>query len=59
MFGCTEEEMLRHPHGLFGGVDSICEELERRREEHGISYFTVGEDNLEAFAPVVARLSGK
>jgi len=59
MFGCSEEEMLRHPHALFGGVDSICEELERRREQHGISYFTVGEDNLDAFAPVVARLTGK
>ena len=59
MFGCSEEDMLRHPHALFGGVDSICEELQRRREQHGISYFTVGEDNLEAFAPVVARLTGK
>jgi len=59
MFGMSEEEMLRHPHGLFGSVDAICEELERRREEFGISYFTVGEDNLEAFAPVVARLTGK
>ena len=58
-FGFSEEEMLRHPHGLFGGVDSICEELERRREQFGISYFTVGEDNLEPFAPVVARLTGK
>jgi probable F420-dependent oxidoreductase len=58
-FGFSEEEMLRHPHGLFGGVDTICEELERRREQYGISYFTVGEDNLESFAPVVERLTGK
>ncbi|NIP16508.1 MAG: TIGR03621 family F420-dependent LLM class oxidoreductase [Pseudomonadales bacterium] len=59
MFGMSEDEMLHHPHGLFGSVDAICDELQRRREEFGISYFTVGEDNLEAFAPVVARLSGK
>ena len=59
MFGCSEEEMMHHPHTLFGSVDTICEELERRREEYGISYFTVGEDNLEAFAPVVARMTGK
>jgi hypothetical protein len=58
-FGFSEDEMLRHPHGLFGGVDTICEELERRRELFGISYFTVGEDALEPFAPVVARLTGK
>jgi probable F420-dependent oxidoreductase len=59
MFGYSAEDMLRHPHALFGGVDSVCEELQRRRELHGISYVTVGEDAMEAFAPVVARLSGR
>ena len=59
MFGLTEEEMQRHPHALFGSVDAICEELERRRELHGISYITVGKDNMESFAPVVERLNGK
>ncbi len=58
MFGYTEEEMRRHPHALFGSVDTVCEELERRRELHGISYVTVGEAAMEAFAPVVARLAG-
>lgn len=59
MFGLEEEAMRRHPHALFGSVDAICDELERRRELHGISYVTVGRDNMEAFAPVVARLTGK
>jgi probable F420-dependent oxidoreductase len=58
-FGYTEDEMRRHPHGLFGSVDTICEELRRRRELHGISYITVGDAVMEAFAPVVARLRGK
>jgi len=58
-FGYTEDEMRRHPHGLFGSVDTICEELERRRELFGISYIAVGDGAMEAFAPVVARLSGK
>ncbi len=58
-FGYTEDEMRRHPHALFGSVDTVCEELERRRELHGISYVTVGEAAMEAFAPVVARLAGK
>jgi probable F420-dependent oxidoreductase len=57
--GLTRDEMLRHPHGLFGSVDAVCEELERRREVYGISYVTVGDQALEAFAPVVARLSGR
>lgn len=57
-FGLSEAEMLRHPHALFGGVDNICEELIRRREAYGISYITIGQDNLETFAPVVAKLAG-
>ena len=59
VFGLSEADMLKHPHALFGSVDAICEELERRRELHGISYITVGRDNMESFAPVVERLSGK
>ena len=58
-FGLTEEEMRAHPHGLFGSVDSICQELERRRERFGISYITVTDDVMEAFAPVVERLAGQ
>jgi len=57
--GLSAGEMMQHPHGLFGSVDAICEELERRRERYGISSVTVGDDALEAFAPVVARLAGK
>ena len=57
--GLSAEEMMRHPHGLFGSVDAICEELERRREQYGISYVTIADNALDAFAPVVARLSGK
>jgi len=57
-FGFDEEEMRAHPHGLFGSVDAICEELERRRERFGISYVTVTDEVMEAFAPVVDRLAG-
>lgn len=56
-FGLEAEDMLKHPHALIGTVDAICEELERRREEHGFSYVTVGDNVMEAFAPVVARLA--
>jgi probable F420-dependent oxidoreductase len=57
-FGFTPEEMRAHPHGLFGSVDEVCDELVRRREAYGISYVTVGGDARDAFAPVVARLAG-
>jgi probable F420-dependent oxidoreductase len=59
MFGFSEDEMRVHPHALFGSVETVCEELERRRELHGISYVTVGEDAMESFAPVVERLAGR
>jgi probable F420-dependent oxidoreductase len=58
-FGLSTEEMLAHPHALMGTVDSICDELERRRERYGISYVTVGDAVAEAFAPVVERLTGR
>jgi probable F420-dependent oxidoreductase len=58
VYGFTEDEMFAYPHALFGSVDTICEELQRRREHFGISYITVGEDTMDAFAPVVARLTG-
>ena len=57
--GIETAEMLRHPHGLFGSVDAVCDELRRRREQYGISYVTVGDTALEPFAPVVARLAGQ
>ena len=60
--GMRAEDILSHPHCLIGSVDFICDELLRRREEYGISYVAVlddGENNMvEAFAPVVARLTG-
>jgi probable F420-dependent oxidoreductase len=57
-FGLTQAEMLKHPHALFGGVDTIVDELQRRRETFGISYVTVPDSAMADFAPVVARLAG-
>jgi probable F420-dependent oxidoreductase len=58
-FGLSPEEMAAHPHALIGSVESICEVLERRREELGISYVTVPDTTADVFAGVVARLSGR
>jgi hypothetical protein len=43
---------------MIGSVDQIVETLQERRERYGISYITVFGD-IDAFAPVVARLAGK
>ncbi|WP_406630428.1 LLM class flavin-dependent oxidoreductase [Amycolatopsis sp. WGS_07] len=44
---------------LRGGPAAMAEELQRRREELGVSYFSVNGAFLEDFAPVIARLSGR
>jgi len=56
-FGITPDEALHVPVGLIGTVDSMVEELQRRREEWGFSYLTL-EGPWEEFAPVVSRLAG-
>ncbi len=59
VFGLSLDVMKEHPHGLFGSVDEVCEELLRRRERYGINYVTVGDLQMEEFAAVVARLAGR
>jgi probable F420-dependent oxidoreductase len=51
--------LLESPFFLFGTVEQMVETLKARREQYGISYFTVmGDDNAEPFAPVLERLAG-
>jgi hypothetical protein len=40
-------------------VDAIVDALEARRARYGISYLAVFEQFMEAFAPVVRRLTGR
>ena len=58
LFGITADEALASSVVLAGTVDEVCDTLERRREEWGVSYVVVGDDAFDAFAPVVARLAG-
>jgi hypothetical protein len=41
-----------------GSVNSITEDLVRRREQLGFSYVVVGPNDIDSFAPVVAALAG-
>lgn len=53
----TPVEILREsPHVLAGSVSELEDLLQARRERWGLTYITVREDVMEAFAPVVARL---
>jgi probable F420-dependent oxidoreductase len=55
----SRAELVDFPHAAVGSVAEICEALIRRRERYGFSYITVGDANIDAFAPVVAQLTGK
>jgi probable F420-dependent oxidoreductase len=57
-FGISADEALESGVALVGTVDECCDLLQRRREEWGVSYIAVGDDQFEAFAPVVSRLAG-
>lgn len=55
----SADEILESPYALIGTVDHLVEELQRRRERWGISYYVTFEPYIDAFAPVVARLTGR
>jgi probable F420-dependent oxidoreductase len=57
-FGLSTEEIREVPIALAGTVDEISEMLIARREEYGFSYWVVHDGDIDAFAPVVARLAG-
>lgn len=58
-FSVPDEVLASHPHALIGSVPEICDKLEQRRGELGVSYINVAQRSMEAFAPVVARLAGR
>ena len=57
-FKVAREVVLETVYVAVGTIDEICETLRQRRERHRISYLTVFERDMEAFAPVVERLAG-
>ena len=56
--GLTSEQVLDSVHFLVGSVEQITEDIQRWREQFGISYITVIQEYLDTLAPVVARLAG-
>jgi len=56
--GLDPHEALESGVAVVGTVDECCDILVRRREEWGVSYIVLGDDQFETFAPVVDRLTG-
>jgi probable F420-dependent oxidoreductase len=57
-FGISADDALHIPLALLGTLEEMTEELRWRREEYGISYWSIEADSWEALGPVVAKLSG-
>ena len=58
----TDPEALREADSLAilpADPEAAAEEIQRRREEIGYSYFVFGADFAEVLAPVVAKLAGQ
>lgn len=58
-FGIDPAEVVHVPLALLGTVDEMVEELEWRRAEYQISYFSIEADCWAALGPVVSRLAGR
>ena len=58
MFGLTADILGQIPIAMVGTVDEVCEQLVERRARWGFNYVVIHEGEMDAFAPVVARLSG-
>ncbi len=58
LFGLDPGDIDDYPHAWIGTVDSICDDLQKRRERWDVSYLVVQGDAMDTMAPVVARLAG-
>ena len=47
------------PYVLYGTLGSVRDRLQRRREELGISYYTLPSRSMESMAPLVEALAGR
>jgi probable F420-dependent oxidoreductase len=59
LMSVTPDQIAQTPICLIWTVEQIIVTLEERRERFGFNYVVVHEGEMEAFAPVVAALSGR
>lgn len=57
-FGISPEDARHIPVALLGTLDEMAEELQWRRQEYGISYWSIESDTWEALGPLVSKLTG-
>jgi probable F420-dependent oxidoreductase len=57
--GLERHDILATPFALIGTPAQLIDDLQARRERWGFSYVIVGAEDTDAFAPVVAELTGR
>jgi probable F420-dependent oxidoreductase len=57
--GVSVEQVLNMPSVFIGSVDQVADEMWRRREQYGFSYYVVSDSHMEEFTPIVSLLAGK
>ena len=57
--GLTGAQLLDCVQALVGTEEQIIEDLLQRREQYNISYITISENFIDAFAPILHRLRDK
>ncbi len=58
-FGVDPDVASAVPIILYGSIEQIIDQIERRRERYGFSYWVVHQHEMESFAPVVGALTGR
>jgi hypothetical protein len=58
-YGLTPDQVLASPDFLIGSEEAIVECLLARRENFGVSYLEISDNDAARFASVVARLAGR
>lgn len=56
--GAPTDVIRDSPFALVGPPSKLIDDLQARRERWGFSYVIVGQNDIDAFAPVVAALTG-
>jgi probable F420-dependent oxidoreductase len=57
--GASADMIAESPFALIGPPSKLADDLLARRQRWGFSYVIVGQNDVEAFAPVVAQLAGQ
>ena len=58
MLPVPSDAVLDTPYALLGSREEIETQLRERRDRFGLSYYVLFERDMEAFAPIAAKLAG-